>query len=215
MVKLGGELTLAMLDLALDPVTRYYKAPAQLKANNGLLMLDDLGRQRDAPQQLLNRWIVPLDRRVDYLALHTGQSFEVPFDVMVIFSSNLSPASLDDPAFVRRLGYKIRLDSLDETGYRRVFRQACERAGVTHDEAAADYLIRVLHAGTATPMLPAYPVDLVLKVRDRAAFRAEPARLTPESLRWAWCLYFGAEADPERLGLATPPDTGTLLEEHR
>ena len=178
-------------------------------------MLDDLGRQRDPAQLLLNRWIVPLDRRIDYLALHTGQSFEVPFDVMVIFSSNLSPSSLDDPAFVRRLGYKIRLDALDEAGYRRVFRQACARAGVAHDEVAADYLIRVLHAGTATPMLPAYPVDLVLKIRDRAAFRAEPARLTPESLRWAWTLYFGAEAAPEAIGSERSRAGAALAEEAR
>lgn len=193
-VRLGGEMTLAMMDLERDPLTRFYKAPAQLKANNGLLVFDDLGRQRNSAHQILNRWIVPLDRRVDYLSLHTGTSFQVPFDVQVVFSSNLSPASLDDPAFVRRLGYKVRLDALDEAQYRRVFRQACERAGVAHDETAADCLVGELHARSGMPLLPAYPLDLVLKVRDRAVYRGVEPCLTPEALRWAWALYFAAEA---------------------
>lgn len=196
-VKLGGEMTLAMMDLERDPITRFYKAPAQLKANNGLLVFDDLGRQRNSAHQILNRWIVPLDRRVDYLALHTGMSFEVPFDVQVIFSSNLSPASLDDPAFVRRLGYKVRLDALDEASYRRVFRQACERAGVAHDDVAADCLVGELHARSGMPLLPAYPLDLVLKVCDRAVYEGVEPRLTPEALRWAWKLYFAAETGEE------------------
>jgi MoxR-like ATPase len=192
-VKLGGEMTLGMMDLELDPVTRYYKAPAQLRANNGLLFFDDLGRQRVSARQILNRWIVPLDRRVDYLSLHTGTTFQVPFDVMVIFSSNLSPASLDDPAFVRRLGYKIRLGALDERAYRRVFEQACRRAGVPHDEAAADYLIGVLHRESGTPLLAAYPLDLVLKIRDRALYDGVEPRLSAEALRWSWDLYLAAE----------------------
>ncbi|RIK99081.1 MAG: ATPase [Burkholderiales bacterium] len=193
-VKLGGEMTLSMMDLELDPVTRFYKAPAQLKANNGALVFDDLGRQRSSASQILNRWIVPLDRRVDYLSLHTGTSFEVPFDALVFFSSNLSPASLDDPAFVRRLGYKIRLDALDEAAYRCVFRQACERADVEHDESAADFLIDELHRRSGMPLLAAYPLDLVLKIRDRAVYEGSVARLTPEALSWAWALYFAAES---------------------
>jgi len=192
-VRLGGEMTLSMMDLERDPLTRFYKAPAQLKANNGLLVFDDLGRQRSSAHAILNRWIVPLDRRVDYLSLHTGMSFQVPFDVQVIFSSNLSPASLDDPAFVRRLGYKVRLGALDEASYRRVFRQACERAGVAHDETAAECLVHELHARSGMPLLPAYPLDLVLKVRDRAVYQGVETRLTPEALRWAWTLYFAAE----------------------
>jgi MoxR-like ATPase len=193
-VKVGGELTLEMMDLELDPVTRFYKAPLQLKANNGMLLLDDLGRQRIAPRELLNRWIVPLDRRVDYLSLHTGVSFQVPFDVMVIFSSNHSPTSLDDPAFVRRLGYKIRLDALDEAGYRRVLRQACERVDIEYEPAAADYVIDVLHRESGMPLMPAYPFDLVQKIRDRADYFEDQPKLTPEVLRWAWDLYFAAES---------------------
>jgi predicted ATPase with chaperone activity len=196
-VKLGGEMTLSMMDLELDPITRFYKAPAQLKANNGALVFDDLGRQRSSASQILNRWIVPLDRRVDYLSLHTGTSFEVPFDALVFFSSNLSPASLDDPAFVRRLGYKIRLDALDKAAYRQVFRQACERAGIEHDESAADFLVCVLHERSGMPLLAAYPLDLMLKIRDRAVYEGNVARLTPEALRWAWALYFAAETEAD------------------
>ncbi len=196
-VKLGGEMTLAMMDLELDPLTRFYKAPAQLKANNGVLVFDDLGRQRSSAHQILNRWIVPLDRHIDHLSLRTGLSFQVPFDMLVIFSSNLSPASLDDPAFVRRLGYKVRLDALDEASYRRVFRQACERAGVEHDEAVADCLIHELHGRSGMPLFPAYPLDLVLMVRDRAAYEGHDAALTPAALRWAWALYFAAESVEE------------------
>ena len=196
-VKLGGEMTLAMMDLERDPITRFYKAPAQLRANNGLLVFDDLGRQRNSAHQILNRWIVPLDRRVDYLSLHTGTSFQVPFDVQVIFSSNLSPASLDDPAFVRRLGYKVRLDAMDEASYRRVFRQACERAGVAHDEGAVDCLVNELHARSGMPLLPAWPLDLVLKVRDRATYEGVEPRLTSQAMRWAWKLYFAAETGEE------------------
>ncbi len=201
-VKLGGEMTLEMMDLEFDPMARFYKAPAQLKANNGVLVFDDLGRQRTSAPQILNRWIVPLDRRVDYLSLHTGMSFQVPFDVMVIFSSNLSPANLDDPAFVRRLGYKIRLDPMDEESYRRVFRQACVRAGLEHDDASADYLVRVLHARSGMPLLAAYPFDLVTKVRDRSVYQGVEPRLTPDALRWAWSLYFADEGDATGPGQA-------------
>ncbi|MCO5101067.1 MAG: ATP-binding protein [Burkholderiaceae bacterium] len=206
-VKLGGEMRLEMMDLERDALTRFYKAPAQLKANNGVLLFDDLGRQRSSAHQILNRWIVPLDRRVDYLSLHTGVNFQVPFDVQVIFSSNLSPACLDDPAFVRRLGYKVRLEALDEAAYRRVFRQACERAGVPHDEPSLDCLVGELHARSATPLLPAYPLDLLLIVRDRALYEGVPPTLTPQALRWAWNLYFAAEPATERSGSAAAPTT--------
>ena len=194
-VKLGGEFELSMMDLEFDSTLRYYKAPAQLKANNGILIFDDLGRQRSSAHQILNRWIVPLDRRVDYLSLHTGLTFEVPFDVQVIFSSNESPGSLDDPAFVRRLGYKIRLGALSEPEYRKVFERACVQAGVEHDAAVADYLVRTLHPEAGMPFYPAFPIDLVTKIRDRAVYEQRPAQLTQNALAWAWQLYFASEAD--------------------
>jgi predicted ATPase with chaperone activity len=211
-VTLAGELTLEMMDPGLDPVTRFYKAPVQLKANNGMLLLDDLGRQRSEPYQILNRWIVPLDRRIDYLKLHTGASFQVPFDVMVIFSSNLSPAALDDPAFVRRIGYKVRMDAVEPAAYRRIFEGACVTAGLKFDDSAADYLIDVLHGQSGMPLMPAYPLDLVLKVRDRATYDAVAPQLTPESLRWAWNLYFAAERPEDRFE-STAAHTGALFKE--
>ena len=105
----GGELTLGMLDLDFDPLAKFYEAPLQAKAMGGVLVIDDFGRQLVAPEDLLNRWIVPLERKVDYLTLHTGKKFAIPFDAIVVFSTNLSPAQLMDAAFLRRISYKIRL----------------------------------------------------------------------------------------------------------
>ena len=189
----GGELTIDMLDLELEPHSRFYVAPPQLKANNGMMILDDLGRQRAPVRELMNRWIVPLDRNVDYMALHTGTKFRVPFDVTVVFSSNLSPTEIGDPAFLRRLGYKIYIGALDEAGYREVFRQACMRANLPHDEAAADFLIHGLHVENRLPLYATIPYDVISKLRDQAMFMGEEPRLDPESLRWAWNLYFAPD----------------------
>lgn len=189
----GGELTLSMLDLEFERHSRFYVAPPQMKANNGMMVVDDLGRQRVPPRELLNRWIVPLDRRVDYMALHTGTKFRVPFDVGVVFSSNFPPAQLGDPAFSRRLGYKIHLGALDEPGYREVFRQACRRSGIAHQERAADYLIRELHGAAGMPLYATIPYDVVSKLRDRALFLGIEPEFTEDGLRWAWDLYFSPD----------------------
>jgi hypothetical protein len=130
----GAELTLSMVDLQFDQKSRFYQAPPQVKANNGLFIVDDLGRQLVSPQDLMNRWIVPLDRHVDYFALHTGKKFEVSFDVIVVFSSNLQPSKLADEAFLRRLGYKIFVGPLPEADYRRIFTQVCEQNGIAFVE---------------------------------------------------------------------------------
>jgi hypothetical protein len=190
----GGELTLDMLDLAYDPHTRLHVAPPQMKANNGIFVVDDLGRQRVSPHELMSRWIVPLDRRVDYLALNTGTKFTMPFDVRVVFSSNLAPDELADPAFARRLGYKIRLDPMDADSYRAVVAQACARSGVPQDPAGVDYLVNTLHMRNFQPYLPCLPFDVISKIADRAKYLEEPARMTPELLEWAWSNYFGADA---------------------
>ncbi|MFD2270626.1 hypothetical protein ACFS07_04460 [Undibacterium arcticum] len=126
----GGELTLDTLDLDFDDSTRYYQAPPHVKANNGVFVIDDLGRQLVSPQDLMNRWIVPLDRRRDYLTLHTGYKFQIPFDVIVVFSSNQDPKELADEAFLRRLGYKIEIGPLNEQQYRQVFRQVCSELAI-------------------------------------------------------------------------------------
>ena len=186
----GGELTLSMLDLDFDENTRFYQAPPQVKANNGLLIIDDLGRQLVAPQTLMNRWIVPLDRRVDYLALHTGTKFMVPFDVIVIFSSNIPPSQLADEAFLRRLGYKIYIGELHEDEYRAIFEQNCHRMGIPFTETGLRFVIDQLHGKHDKPLLACIPRDLLEQVRDFAFYRGVAPELTEEQLSWAWENYY-------------------------
>ena len=186
----GGELTLNMLELQFDPGTRYYQAPPHLKANNGIFIIDDLGRQRCSPAELMNRWIVPLDRRMDHLALHTGHKFMVPFDVVVIFSSNFAPDALGDGAFLRRLGYKIEIGAQTEPEYERIFRQACERYGVPYSNDAFQYLLRDKHVSDDKPLLACYPRDLVSQVRDLARYEGKQPELNEQVLDWAWANYF-------------------------
>ena len=190
----GSELTLEMLSLQHDPHTRMHVAPPQLKANNGIFVVDDLGRQRVSLRELTNRWLVPLDRHVDHLALITGTKFAVPFDVSLVFSSNLTPYELSNPSFVRHLGYKIQLVSLDAEAYRVVVKQACARAKVPHDAVAIDFLVNTLHLRDAQPYLPCLPYNMISKIADRARYLEESARLTPELLEWAWQTYFGTES---------------------
>lgn len=188
----GGELTLGMLDLQFDEGTRFYGAPPQLKANNGLFIVDDLGRQLVQAKDLMNRWIVPLDRRLDYLALHTGEKFMVPFDVTVVFCSNLSPARIADEAFLRRLGYKIHLGPLDEVQYREVCKQVCHSFGIPYSDPAVDYLLaRFRQEGR--PLLACTPRDLLGQVRDQARYRGVPPELARDLLDWAWDNYFVRE----------------------
>lgn len=130
----GGELTLEMLDLSFSMIAKFYEAPLQVKANNGVFLIDDFGRQLVEPRALLNRWIVPMDRRVDYLKLHTGKSFLLPFDALLLFSSNLVPEDIMDPAFLRRIPHKIFVGGPDEEQFRKIFRAALTRAGESVDE---------------------------------------------------------------------------------
>ncbi|MYM75076.1 ATP-binding protein [Duganella sp. FT134W] len=186
----GGELTLEMLDLRFDANTRLYQAPPHLKANNGIFIIDDLGRQRCSPLELMNRWIVPMDRGVDYLSLHTGLVFQVPFDVVVVFSSNFLPERLSDGAFLRRLGYKIEVPPQTQAEYKQLFRQACAQYGIAFDDAAFDYLLTQRHARDDTPLLACYPRDLVRQVRDLARYEGSPPQLNPRAIDWAWNTYF-------------------------
>lgn len=186
----GGELTLEMLDLRFDANTRLYQAPPHLKANNGIFIIDDLGRQRCSPLELMNRWIVPMDRGVDYLSLHTGLVFEVPFDVVVVFSSNFLPERLSDGAFLRRLGYKIEVPPQTEAEYEQLFRQACAQYGMAFDAAAFQYLLREHHAKDNTPLLACYPRDLIRQVRDLARYESCAPCVNQRSLDWAWTNYF-------------------------
>lgn len=201
----GGELTLSTLELEYDPHTRLHNAPPQMKANNGIFVIDDLGRQRASPAELMNRWIVPLDRHVDYLTLNTGTKFTVPFDVRVIFSSNLPPSALVDPAFARRLGYKIEIRALDAARYREVVDQACARTGVPADLACIDYLINTLHPRDDQPYYPCIPYDVISKIADLDRYLDQPARMTPALLDWAWQTYFGREPEQDTPTLAGVP----------
>lgn len=189
----GGELTLDMLDLRFDPHTRLYQAPPHLKSNNGIFIIDDLGRQRCTPEALMNRWIVPMDRSVDYLTLHTGHSFQIPFDVIVVFSSNFVPQRLSDGAFLRRLGYKIEVPAASIEEYATLFRQACAKAGVVFDGAAFDYLL-ARHDERKVPLLACYPRDLVRQLRDLARYEERAPELNRQTIDWAWDNYFAAGA---------------------
>jgi len=186
----GGELTLDMLDLRFDANTRLYQAPPHLKANNGIFIIDDLGRQRSSPLELMNRWIVPMDRGVDYLSLHTGHIFQIPFDVIVVFSSNFLPERLSDGAFLRRLGYKIEVPAQTEAEYLQIFRQACTQYAVPFDADAFRYLLQERHYKDDIPLLACYPRDLVRQICDLAHYEDCAPVMDQRSLDWAWANYF-------------------------
>ena len=143
----GGELTLEMLDLRFDPITKFYDAPLHMKALNGLFLIDDFGRQKVNPTELLNRWIVPLESRIDYLTLNTGMSFLIPFDELVLFSTNLQPADLMDPAFLRRIPYKIEVLGPELAEYKRIFLAVAERNGLTMPDEVFDHIVARLRGG--------------------------------------------------------------------
>lgn len=188
----GGELTVDMLNLKYDHMSGFYQAPAHVKANNGLYIVDDLGRQQMRPEQLMNRWIVPMDRRRDYLALHNGGSFEIPFDVKLVFSTNLTPEAIADEAFLRRLGYKIHVGPVSESEYQQIFKQVCTEFGVAFDIDTFDFLLG-LHRRLGRPTFACYPRDLIAQVRDYAVYREWPVNLTPQLIDWAWHCYFATQ----------------------
>ena len=167
----GGELTLETLDLIWNRDTRFYEAPYQMKANGGLLLIDDFGRQRVHPTDLLNRWIVPLEKHVDYLTLHTGKKFEVPFDELVVFSTNLDPIDLVDDAFLRRIKYKIEVGDPSEAAYRQIFQRGCESLGVPFDEGALDYILDVWYRQPGQDLRACHPRDLLQILTDAAVYR--------------------------------------------
>ena len=129
-VLVGGELTIEMLELQLNPITKFYTAPVQMKANNGVLIIDDFGRQRLRPEELLNRWVVPLDRRIDFLTLAGGKKVEIPFELFVVFATNLDPSPLADAAFLRRIQTKIKVGTVSEQQFHEIFRRVCSDFGL-------------------------------------------------------------------------------------
>jgi predicted ATPase with chaperone activity len=185
----GGELTLDMLDLHYEAATRLYRAPLQLRANNGLLLLDDLGRQRVSPTALFNRWIIPLEDRVDHLTLKGGQHFTVPFDQVLVLSTNLDPHSLADDAFLRRIGYKVPFEHSTREEYEAIFRQECDKNAVDPDARLAAFLIDELHTRHQVALLPCHPRDLLGLALDYTRYTGAE-RVDETALRWAWANYF-------------------------
>jgi len=191
-VVVGGELTLAMLDLAYNPTLKFYEAPAQLKANNGLFIVDDFGRQQITPQELLNRWITPLENRQDFLCLHTGQKFAIPFDQFIIFATNLEPRSLVDDAFLRRLRSKVKVDYVTRTQFVEIFRLYCDQYHLEFNPEAVEYLLGRYYDDGQRPLIACHPRDLLEQVLDYCRFHRLTPSLTPENLDRACQSYFVA-----------------------
>jgi DNA-binding MarR family transcriptional regulator len=191
-VTVGGELILDMLDLAYKPTLKYFEAPLQLKANNGVFIVDDFGRQHIPPQELLNRWIIPLENRQDFLRLRTGQKFAVPFDQFIVFATNLEPRSLVDDAFLRRLRSKVKVDYVTRTQFVEIFRLCCDQYRLEFDPAAVEYLLGRYYDDGQRPLTTCHPRDLLEQILDYCRFHQLPPRLTPENLDRACHSYFVA-----------------------
>jgi len=189
-VVVGGELTLSMLDLTFNHTSKFYEAPLQLKANGGVLLVDDFGRQRMRPEDLLNRWIVPLESRIDFLTLHTGKKFQVPFDVLVSFATNLDPAKLADEAFLRRIPYKIPITDPTSDQFARIWELNCRRHKLAFDPDTLLYLYHHHYKPIARPLRACQPRDLIEQVVALCRYRGVEPVLTPENLDAACAAYF-------------------------
>ena len=186
----GGELTLETLDLVYDESSKYYEAPFQMKATGGMLLIDDFGRQQARPRDLLNRWIVPLEKRVDYLTLHTGRKIEVPFDVLIVFSTNLAPRDLVDEAFLRRIRHKIEIKDPSWDEYREIFRRMCDTKGVPYDDRGLAYLIQEHYVKRNRPKRGCHPRDLIDQLIDTARYLNIPPTLSKDLIDRACDAYF-------------------------
>jgi hypothetical protein len=196
-VVVGGELTLEMLDLTFNPIAKFYEAPIQLKANGGVFVVDDFGRQRIPPRDLLNRWIVPLESRVDFLTLHTGRKFEIPFNVLIVFATNLKPESLADEAFLRRIPYKILAKNPTMDEYCRIFELNCRRRGLTFDPVMVEYLNRKYYQPRKLQMRACHPRDLIEQVVDMCRYHGKTPGISRELLDAACASYFLEEVESQ------------------
>jgi predicted ATPase with chaperone activity len=185
----GGELTLKTLDLNFNPDSKYYEAPLQMKANNGLFIVDDFGRQIVDPQTLLNRWIIPLDRQTDFLTLHTGMKFEIPFDQLVIFATNLPPKKIADDAFLRRLRYKIKIDYPTVGEFQEIFKNICTSNRISFNVEAFNYLTDK-YERSQRKLSCCHPRDLLDQIMDFAHFSRKPPKIVKDSIDKAWEYYF-------------------------
>jgi predicted ATPase with chaperone activity len=189
-IMVGGELTLAGLDLVFDDVHKFYEAPFQVKANGGILLIDDFGRQLVRPRDLLNRWIVPLESRIDYLTLHTGRKIEVPFDVLVIFATNLPPRDLVDEAFLRRLRHKIEIGDPDYDAYREIFRRVAAQKGVAYSDDGLAYLLQEWYVKRNRKLRASHPRDLCDQIQDIGRYLGVEPAMTVEMIDRACTSYF-------------------------
>jgi predicted ATPase with chaperone activity len=193
-ITVGGELSSAMLELQLDDATGVFIAPCQLKANNGILIIDDFGRQVLSPRELLNRWIVPLDRRVDYLTLASGMKFQVPFELMVVFSTNLDPKDLADEAFMSRIQSKVLVENVTGELFDRIFQRVVEMRHVPSEPGAAEYLRQRCAAAGTGQLRACYPYDIYRLVKAVSEYEGRPVWMTRENIDRAVDLYFAKSA---------------------
>jgi hypothetical protein len=189
-IVVGGELTLAQLDLKYNATGKFYEAPLQMKANGGIFMIDDFGRQMIRPMDLLNRWIVPLEKRYDYLTTVTGTKIEIPFDQLLIFSTNLDPMQLADEAFLRRIKFKIEICDPDEWQYREIWKLVCRGRGVPHDERGVDYLIEKWYKPHGRPFRMCHPRDILDQMVSIAKYNMERPSFTPDLIDAGCTTYF-------------------------
>jgi predicted ATPase with chaperone activity len=193
-VLVGGELTAEMLDLQFNPMSKFYVAPAQMKANNGVLIIDDFGRQRLRPEELLNRWVVPLDRRIDFLTLAGGKKIEVPFEMLIVFASNMDPAELVDPAFLRRIQTKIKIGEVSGEQFCEIFRRVAIDKGVRYDSSIPADLINYIRVGLKQELRSCYPRDIVNQVSWAARYEGHTPYIDRPALQRAIDAYFLATA---------------------
>jgi hypothetical protein len=204
-LQVGAELSADMLELRRDSATGTYQAPPHFKANNGIFIIDDLGRQKVDTGALMHRWIGPLDHGQDHLALDGGHTFAVPFDTLLVFATNFDPDQLLDGSIQRRLGYRIAVGALTEPEYRTLFRQQCLAARIVFDDAVLRHLIEQLHRPGRRALLACYPRELLGRIVDFAGFAGQEPRLTVAAIEQAWTSLFAA-------GAALPHPTDDLAE---
>jgi predicted ATPase with chaperone activity len=189
-IMVGGELTMAGLDLVYDPINKFYEAPYQMKANGGMFFIDDFGRQTMRPQDLLNRWIVPLESRIDFLTLSTGRKIEIPFNVLIVFSTNLPPKDLVDEAFLRRIPHKVEVGDPTFEQYREIFKMMCASRRIPYDEQGLAYLLQEWYLKTGRPVRSVHPRDILDQLIDIARYMNRPPKLTKELIDRAASAYF-------------------------
>jgi len=189
-IVVGGELTLSGLDLQFNEVNRFYEAPFQMKANGGLFLIDDFGRQQARPRDLLNRWIVPLEKGVDFLTLATGRKIEIPFFVLIVFSTNIDPRDLVDEAFLRRIRHKIEITDPTYEQFRDIFKRVCAAKGVKYDEQALAYLLKEWYISKNRALRAVHPRDLINQLLDIATYLNKPPVLSKDMIDRSAASYF-------------------------